>query len=292
MTTSEDRSRRRVLGGLLAVGGAALTLGTAPPVSAHSGVGAGPVSASAAAVVDDAAARPTGTTVVLVHGVFADASGWNEVTARLLKDGHQVIAPANPLRDLAGDSAYLSALLASLSGPVILVGHSYGGEVITNAARGHDHVKALVYVAAFAPDQGESALQLAGRFPGSELEGALVTRPLPGGTDADGYIDPAKFHDVFAGELPRAMTRVMAVSQRPGALGGLAGPSGPPAWKTLPSWYVVAGADRVIPPALQRFMAERAGSRTVEVKNSSHVVMMSHPDVVTRHITAAYRATR
>lgn len=123
------------------------------------------------------------------------------------------------------------------------------------------------------------------------VEDALVTRPLPGG-DADGYIDPAKFHDVFAGDLPRAVTRVMAVSQRPGALGGLAGPSGPPAWKSLPSWYVVAGADHVIPPALQRFMAERAGSRTVEVKDSSHVVMMSHPDVVTRHITAAYRATR
>ncbi|NYV76761.1 alpha/beta fold hydrolase, partial [Streptomyces sp. UH6] len=234
----------------------------------------------------------TGATVVLVHGVFADASGWNAVTARLLKAGHQVVAPANPLRDPAGDSAYVSSVVATLPGPVILVGHSYGGVVVTNAARGHDHVKALVYVAAFAPDEGESALQLAGRFPGSELEGALMTRPLPGGTDADGYIDPSRFHDVFAQDLPPATTAVMAVSQRPGSLGGLSGPSGVPAWRSLPSWYVVAGADRVLPPAVQRFMAGRAGSRTVEAKGASHVVMMSRPDLVVRQIEAAYRATR
>lgn len=271
----EGHPRRRVLGGLIAAG-SALTLGAAAtPASAGSRTSGG-----------------TRATVVLVHGVFADASGWNAVTARLLKAGHQVIAPANPLRDLAGDSAYVSSVIATLAGPVILVGHSYGGEVITNAARGHAHVKALVYVAAFAPDEGESALQLAGKFPGSQLEGALLTRPLPGGTDADGYIDPAKFHDVFAQDLPHATTKVMAVSQRPGSLGGLSGPSGVPAWKTLPSWYVVAGADRVIPPALQRFMAERAKSRTVEAKGASHVVMMSRPDIVVRQIEAAYRATR
>ncbi|MPY58585.1 alpha/beta fold hydrolase [Streptomyces spongiae] len=270
----EGHPRRRVLGGLLAAG-SAVTLG-------------------AAATPASAAARTGGAraTVVLVHGVFADASGWNAVTARLLKAGHEVIAPANPLRDLADDSAYLSSVIATLSGPVILVGHSYGGEVITNAARGHAHVKALVYVAAFAPDEGESALQLAKKFPGSELEEALMLRPLPGGTGYDGYIDPAKFHDVFAQDLPRATTTLMAVSQRPGSVGGLSGPSGAPAWKNLPSWYVVAGADRVIPPALQRFMAGRAGSRTVEVKGASHVVMMSRPDAVVRQIEAAYRAIR
>jgi pimeloyl-ACP methyl ester carboxylesterase len=262
-----------VLGGLLATGGA-LTLGAASsPAPAGSGA-------------------PTGVTVVLVHGVLADASGWNEVTARLLKVGHQVIAPANPLRDPAGDSAYVSSMIATLTGPVVLVGHSYGGVVVTNAARGHSHVKALVYVAAFAPDEGESALQLAGRFPGSRLEGALLTRPLPGGTDADGYIDPARFHEVFAQDLPPATTRVMAVSQRPGSLGGLSGPSGVPAWRTLPSWFVVAGADRVVPPALQRFMAERARSRVTEVADASHVVMMSRPEAVVRQIEAAYRAIR
>ncbi|MEV0175476.1 alpha/beta hydrolase [Streptomyces sp. NPDC050803] len=269
--TPEGHPRRRVLGGLLAAGGA-LTLG-----------------ATATTPASATGAKPT---VVLVHGVFADASGWNAVTARLLKAGYPVIAPANPLRDLAGDSTYVSSILDTITGPVILVGHSYGGEVITNAARGHAAVKALVYVAAFAPDEGENALQLAGKFPGSMLEPALVLRPLPGGTDADGYIDPAKFHDVFAQDLPHATTQVMAVSQRPGSIGGLSGSSGVPAWKSVPSWYVVAGADHVIPPALQRFMAQRAQSRTVEAKGASHVVMMSRPDTVVQQIEAAYRATR
>lgn len=153
-----------------------------------------------------------------------------------------------------------------------------------------------MYVAAFAPDEGESALQLAGMFPGSQLPDALVTRPypIPGSSDPgiDGYIDPAKFHDVFAQDLPRSQTRVMAVSQRPGSVGGLGSPSGVPAWRTVPSWYVVATADRVIPPAAQRFMAERAKSKVVEVEGASHVVMMSRPDSVVRQIEAAYRATR
>ena len=269
----EDHSRRRVLaGGLLTAG--ALTLGVTPASAGGS-------------------TRPT---AVLVHGVFADASGWNEVSARLLKAGYDVIAPANPLRDLAGDAEYVGSVVDTVPGPVILVGHSYGGEVITNAGRGRANVKALVYVAAFAPDQGESALQLAGQFPGSGLPDALLTRPYPiPGSDEpgiDGYIDPAKFHDTFAQDLPRSLTRVMAVSQRPGSVGGLGAPSGVPAWKSLPSWYVVATADRVIPPAAQRFMAKRAKSRVVEVEGASHVVMMSRPDAVVRQIRAAHRATR
>ncbi|MFF3846774.1 alpha/beta fold hydrolase [Streptomyces sp. NPDC002328] len=277
----EDTSRRRVLGGMLAAG--AVTLGAAGQASAATGGSGG-----------GGTVRPT---VVLVHGVFADASGWGAVTASLLDAGYQVIAPANPLRDLAGDSAYVSSVVASLTGPVILVGHSYGGEVITNAGRGHAHVKALVYVAAFAPDEGETALELADKYPGSRLKPALVARPYPvpaGSPDPglDGYIDPAKFHDVFAQDLPRSRTRIMATAQRPGSLGGLGSPSGVPAWKSLPSWYVVAGADRVIPPAVQRFMAGRAGSRTVEVRGASHVVMMSRPDAVVRQIRAADRATR
>ncbi|MFE6334830.1 alpha/beta fold hydrolase [Streptomyces sp. NPDC057798] len=274
---SARHPRRHVLGGMLAAGGA-LTVGTAAPASAGSRT--------------DSTARPT---VVLVHGVFADAPGWSAVTARLLKAGFPVIAPANPLRDLAGDSAYVRSVIDTIPGPVILVGHSYGGEVITDAGRGHAGVKALVYVAAFAPDEGESALQLAGQFPGSRLQPALVGRPypVPGGEPGlDGYIDPAKFHDVFAQDLPRSQTRVMATAQRPGSVGGLSGASGVPAWRTVPSWYVVATADRVIPAAAQRFMAERAGSRLVEAEGASHVVMMSRPDTVVRHIEAAYRATR
>ncbi|MBC7269387.1 MAG: alpha/beta hydrolase [Streptomyces sp.] len=236
--------------------------------------------------------RPT---VVLVHGVFADASGWYQTIAALQKAGYPVIAPANPLRDLDGDTAYVSSVLDSIDGPVILVGHSYGGEVITNAARGHANVKALVYVAAFAPDQGESALQLAGKFPGSKLPDALITRdyPLPdGGTGKDGYIDPAKFREVFAADLPSSQTRLMAAAQRPGSVDGLAAPSGAPAWKDLPSWYVIPGNDNVIPAAAQRYMAQRAHSRTVEVRGASHVVMMSRPDIVVRQIHSAHQATR
>ncbi|QQM39083.1 alpha/beta fold hydrolase [Streptomyces liliifuscus] len=283
--TSDRHPRRRVLGGMLAAGTGALGLGGALPTA--SAAGAGPAAGGA---------RPT---VVLVHGVFADASGWYRTMAGLQDAGFPVIAAANPLRTLAGDSAYVSSIVDTIPGPVILVGHSYGGEVVTNAGRGHANVKALVYVAAFAPDEGESALQLAEQFPGSELPGALVTRPFPLPADApaddpglDGYIDPAKFREVFAGDLPRSETRLMAAAQRPGSVGGLAGKSGVPAWRSLPSWYVIPTADKVIPPAVQRFMAQRAGSRVVEVKGASHVVMMSRPAVVVRQILAAHHATR
>ncbi|MGW3943186.1 alpha/beta fold hydrolase [Streptomyces phaeochromogenes] len=283
--TSDRHPRRRVLGGLLAAGTGALGLGGALP--------------SASAAGGRPAAGGAKPTVVLVHGVFADASGWYKTMAGLQDAGFPVIAAANPLRTLAGDSAYVSSIVDTIPGPVILVGHSYGGAVVTNAGRGHTNVKALVYVAAFAPGEGESALQLAEQFPGSELPGALVTRPFPLPADAppgdpglDGYIDPAKFREVFAGDLPRSETRLMAASQRPGSVGGLAGPSGVPAWRSLPSWYVIPSADKVIPPAVQRFMAQRAGSRVVEVKGASHVVMMSRPAVVVRQILAAHHATR
>lgn len=281
MILSGQRPRRRTVSACLLA--AALVAGVGGAVA--------PVSAATSAA-HTGGPKPT---VALVHGVFADASGWYPTIAALQKAGYPVIAPANPLRDLAGDSAYVSSVLDSIDGPVILVGHSYGGEVITNAARGHDNVKALVYVAAFAPDQGESALQLAGKFPGSKLPQALRTRdyPLPDGTTGtDGYIDPATFREVFAADLPSSQTRLMAAAQRPGSVGGLAGPSGAPAWKTLPSWYVIPTADNVIPAAAQRYMAARAHSRTVEVKGASHVVMMSRTDIVVRQIDAAGRATR
>ncbi|MFZ3561420.1 alpha/beta fold hydrolase [Streptomyces sp. BH055] len=237
------------------------------------------------------AAKPT---VVLVHGAFADASGFNDTIALLHKAGFPVIAPANPLRDTAGDAAYISSVVDTIPGPVILAAHSYGGVVITNAARGHANVKALVYMGAFAPDKGESALQLAGQFPGSELGAALITReyPVPGGKPGtDGYIDAAKFRAVFAADLPASQTRLMAATQRPGSVQGLSGASGAPAWKNIPSWYLIPTEDKVIPPAAQRFMAERAGSKVTEIR-SSHVVMISHPEAVARMINSAYRATR
>ncbi|MEV4075503.1 alpha/beta fold hydrolase [Nonomuraea fuscirosea] len=248
-------------------------------------------SAAASTAASRHTAKPT---VVLVHGAFADASSWNKVVARLQGAGYPVIAPANPLRDLAGDSAYLSSVLTSIDGPVILVGHSYGGAVISNTATGHPNVKALVFIAAFAPEEAESALDLTGKFPGSQLPTSLITRQytLPGGgAGTDAYIDPAKFRAAFAADLPARDTALMAATQRPAALAALASPSGPPAWKTIPSWYLVAGADQAIPPAAQRFMANRAGAHTSETREASHVVMISRPDTTTALITAAARTT-
>lgn len=244
-----------------------------------------------------AAAAPTRhgpkPTVVLVHGAFADSSSWSGVIARLEHDGYPVIAAANPLRGLDSDSAYVSSLLSTIPGPVVLVGHSYGGEVITNAAVGHANVKALVYIAAFVPDQGETGLQLTGMFPGSQLGSALVVRPyaVTGGGGADGYVDPAKFHAVFAADVPPGTAARMAAEQRPVALAALQAPSGVPAWKTIPSWDLVAGADQAIPAAAEEFMAKRAGAHTVVVAGASHVVMISHPDKAEDLIVQAAIAT-
>jgi pimeloyl-ACP methyl ester carboxylesterase len=234
-------------------------------------------------------------TVVLVHGAFADGSSWSKVIARLQTAGYPVIAPANPLRDLNGDSAYLSSVVSSIPGPVVLVGHSYGGAVMSNAANGHPNVKALVFIAGFAPDQGESALDLSGRYPGSLLPTSLITRqfPLPGGeTGTDLYVDPAKFRAAFAADLPAREAAMMAAAQRPAALAALGTPSGAPAWKNIPSWYLIAGADQAIPPAAQRFMATRARAHTSEVRGASHAVMVSHPDATAALVAAAARTTR
>jgi pimeloyl-ACP methyl ester carboxylesterase len=239
-----------------------------------------------------AGVRPT---VVLVHGAFADASGFAEVTNRLQRRGYTVIAPANPLRGVASDAAYLASVLATIEGPIILGGHSYGGEVITNAAFGNPAVKALVYVAAFAPAEGETAGQLTGMFPGSQLtEENLIPRPYPISdteTGYDAYIRPAVFRRVFCADLPEKVAAAMAASQRPGALSTLTEHSGPAAWTSIPSWYLVARQDRAIPPAAQRFMADRMKARTREI-NSSHVAMISHPDVVADMIIDADRRTR
>ncbi|MET7336458.1 alpha/beta hydrolase [Nonomuraea sp. NPDC005650] len=251
----------------------------------------GLVGPAAAAQPVGSAGRTTKPTIILVHGAFADSSGWNPVAARLLAAGYKVLAFANPLRGPRADGEYLRQFLTSIDGPVVLVGHSYGGAVISNGATGNPNVKALVYVAAYALDEGESvaaANTLGGGH--TEVTDHLIVRPYPGAAEGDGdaYIDPAHFHRLFAQDLPLSVTGVMAASQRPGALAALLTPSGPPAWKTVPSWYLISRQDRIIPPQAERAMAKRAKATTVEI-DSSHVAMQSHPGVVTKLILQAAR---
>src|SRR6202011_3037257 len=229
-------------------------------------------------------------TIVFVHGGWADSSSWNQEITNLERRGYPVIAPADPLRDLASDSAYVRSVLQTISGPIVLVGHSYGGAVISNAAVGVPNVKALVYIAAFAPDKGESLAQLVTMNPGSQIgPTTLDFRPYPlpgGGTGIDLYIKKSAFHDAFAADLPLQMTDQMQATQRPFANAAFVAPSGDPAWKTIPSWYMVARQDHAIPPATERFMAQRAHATTVEVE-SSHVAMISQPEATTRLILDA-----
>jgi pimeloyl-ACP methyl ester carboxylesterase len=227
-------------------------------------------------------------TIVLVHGAWADSSGWNDSVKALQNKGYTTLAVATPLRSLHGDAAYLSSVLASIDGPIVLVGHSYGGMVMTNAATGNPNVKALVYIAAFAPDQGEKQIELILKNPGSQIgPDTLTVRPYPGGLDS--YITPSLFHRIFAQDVSEKTAAVMAATQRPFDLGILEEPSGPPAWKSIPSWYLVTTEDRAIPPATQRFMAERAGAAIAEVR-ASHVPMNSRPPAVTDLILDAARA--
>jgi pimeloyl-ACP methyl ester carboxylesterase len=231
-------------------------------------------------------------TVVLVHGAFADASGWNGVIPALQRRGLTIVAPPNPLRGLTADSAYIAAVLGQIDGPVLLVGHSYGGAVITNAATGAPNVLGLVYVAGFAPDEGEALGAVESGSKDSVLTSALLPRryPGPGGQTATEFgIDPAKFHDAFAADLPADVTAVMAATQRPIAEAAFTDPSGPPAWKRLPTWAVVATGDLTIGTDLVRSMAQRAGARIVELEGS-HVIMVSRPDAVTEVIGTALEA--
>jgi pimeloyl-ACP methyl ester carboxylesterase len=238
---------------------------------------------------------PAGPTVVLVHGSFADASGWSGVVSILQEAGLNVLAPANPLRTVAGDAAYVRSVLDSIDGPIVLVAHSYGGFVITNAATGHPNVKALVYVNGFAPAEADVGGELVYRFPGSLLTPEnLVVRPYPAtAPDASGqeaYINADVFPEAFAADLDAEMTAVMATSQRPIDLATLEQPSGPPAWESVPSWFIIGTADNTIPPELHRFMAERAGGEVTEIDGASHVVMMSQPQAVADVILAAVAA--
>ncbi|MGY1737248.1 alpha/beta fold hydrolase [Geodermatophilus sp. SYSU D00684] len=237
--------------------------------------------------------RAVTPTVVLVHGAFADSSSWNGVIAELRRDGYPVIGVANPLRSLAGDAALLRDVLESVDGPIVLAGHSYGGSVMSEAAEGHPRVRALVFVASFLLDEGESTGDLAGRFPGNELGTAL--RPVPvrgpdGQTADDLSIEQDEFHAVFAADVPADVAGLMAVTQRPIIGDALADKATKAAWKTIPSWTLVTRQDLAVPAEAQRFMAERAASRTVEV-DASHAVTVSRPDVVARLIDEAARAT-
>ena len=228
-------------------------------------------------------------TIVLVHGAFADSSSWEGVTRILLAEGYPVVAAANPLRSLLSDADYVNTVLNSIEGPIVLVGHSYGGMVISNAVQGNSNVQALVFIDAFAPDAGESAFSLSTLYPGSTLATALAPVALPGGV-TDLYIQQDKFWAQFAADVPETETQWMAVTQRPVTDVALNETSGDPAWKSIPSWFIYGDRDLNIPPAAMAFMAERADAQeTVVIPGASHVAMISHPDEVANLIVRAAR---
>jgi pimeloyl-ACP methyl ester carboxylesterase len=241
-----------------------------------------------------AAARPT---VVLVHGAWANSAAWSGVIERLQTEGYTVDAPPNPLQSLKGDAATIADFLKTINGPIVLVGHSYGGAVITNAATGNRNVKALVYVDAFAPAKGESVLGLDSIKPGSAL-GAGPTKvfnfvPVPGAKkgDAELYVKPSVFARAFANGLPAKEGAVLAATQSPALYSAVTARSGTPAWKTIPSWYVVGTIDKAIPPAIQLFMAKRIHAHIARVK-AGHLSMVADPRVIANVIRAAAKATR
>ena len=235
-------------------------------------------------------------TIVLVHGAWADASSWNAVATGLQSQGFTVLALPNLLRAVAIDAPYISSFITQrTSGPVVLVGHSNGGFVITNAATGVDSVKALVYVDAFVPDEGENVFQILGGsgsafdIPDPTAVFDIVGYPGAPEGDAEAFLKPDTVHNSFAQDLPEADRRLIAAGQRPITLSANTTPSGPSAWKGVPSWAVIGTEDRVIPPDTQRHMAERAGATITDVAGS-HVSMISHPQVTIDAILAAVAA--
>ena len=230
--------------------------------------------------------------IVLVHGAFAESSSWNGVIDSLLDAGHPTVTAANPLRSLASDAAAVSDVVRAIEGPVVLVAHSYGGAVISNVDADAGEIAGLVYVNAFAPDAGEHCFQLAAMFPGSML-GETTVRPVPrsDGT-TDFYVASDPFHDIFCADVPASQARLMCATQRPATQEALVEPSGErPLWTTVPSCFPIGTEDRIIPPALQHYMAERAGARqTIEVPGASHVSLLSHPDAVAQLILEAATA--
>ncbi|MER6787303.1 alpha/beta hydrolase [Streptomyces sp. NPDC000658] len=235
----------------------------------------------------------TTPTVVLIHGAFADAGSWSGVIAELQGQGVPVIAPPNPLRGLASDADYVASVVAQIDGPVILVGHSYGGAVITVAGAA-ENVVGLVYVAAYVLEEGESLGELQGRFPLSPLVGSLKqwTYPVPGGDPAvEVTIAEDAFPSVFAADVPAGVTKILAAAQRPLAAAAFEETAAAAAWKAKPSWALVAGADEAINPEVERFGARRAGATIVELDGASHAVAVSQPKAVAGLIVDAVRAT-
>ena len=282
MTT--DISRRQVLAAGAAVAGSAALTAT--------GLGAGPATADGAQPADRGPkSKPT---IVLVHGGYADSSCWNDVLRELQREGYTTIAGSNPLRGIPTDTPYIASVLDSISGPVVLVAHSMGGTVITNAAAGKNNVKALVYIAAFVPDVGETQGELINKFPGSEV--LPVSVPVPyvkadGTTGTDLYLSPDG-QAAFAADISKGAFQLLQAGQRPFDADSFVYPTQAAAWRTIPSWGMVAGQDKAIPPACERFMYSRASFRkVVEIPTASHVVMLSHPKSVADLIDEAAKAT-
>ena len=280
---------------MMRTGFAAMTAGVMLAMST-AGCG-GPVAETAQSVqrTNPAVDQPVGDkpTVVLVHGAFADSSSWSGVIKILEGEGYPVIAAANPLRGLDTDARYVQSILRSVSGPVVLAGHSYGGSVMSEAADGQQNVKALVYIASFLLEQGESTGQLAAKFPGAQLGPALDNVPFPtlgGGTGEDLYIKKDEFQKVFAADVPDDVADLMAATQRPITVAALDEPATKAAWKTIPSWNMVTTQDLAIPAESMRYMGERAKSQNVEV-DASHAVTVSQPGAVAELIQQAAEAT-
>lgn len=281
---STNISRRQVLSTGAALAGSAALMAT-------------PLGAEAAAATTRRASNRAPTvkpTIVLVHGGYADSSCWNKVIQELQEEGYSTIAGSNPLRGIPTDAPYIASLLDSISGPIVLVAHSMGGTVITNAAAGKSNVKALVYIAAFVPDVGETQGELITKFPGSIVGPVSVAVPYtkPDGTTGTDLYLSKDGQAAFAADIPKAAFRVLQATQRPFDAASFVYPTQAAAWRTIPSWGLVAGQDKAIPPQTERFMYSRANARkVVEVPTASHVVMISHPKAVADLIQDAARAT-
>ena len=276
-------SRRQVLATGAAVAGSAALTGTL----------FGAEAAAAATAHGTGRAPKVKPTIVLVHGGYADSSCWNDVLAGLQDAGYPTICGSNPLRGIPTDAPYIGSLLDSISGPVVLVAHSMGGTVVTNAAAGKPNVKALVYIAAFVPDVGETQGELITKFPGSEVGPVSVPvlyTKADGTTGTDLYLGKDG-QAAFAADISTSAFRLLQATQRPFDADSFIFPTTAAAWKTIPSWALVTGRDKAIPPATQRFMYARANARkVVELPTSSHVAMLSHPNAVASLIQDAAKA--
>jgi pimeloyl-ACP methyl ester carboxylesterase len=280
--TRSGRHRKISLGALALAAAALALIIPAGQSAAH---------ASASTTAADEQVKPS---IVLVHGAWGDSANWDGVVSRLQRDGYTVYVPPNPLEGLTYDAAAIRDFLDTISGPVILVGHSYGGAIITNAATGDRNVKALVYVDAFVPAQGQTIGQLVSAVPGSCAGGSnLVLVPYPGAPAgaADAYIKQSAFASCMANGLPASQAAELAATQRPLSTIALTQPSGVPAWQTIPSWAVIGTGDHAIPPAELLAMARQAHARITIIPGAPHLSMITDPGIVTQVILNAVHAT-